>query len=210
MIITPRFALRPLTPDDATERYADWFNDEAAANHIVSASSAHDVADLRAYIEARAGREDVLFLGIFTRSGNEHIGNIKYEPLNLQEHYAVMGILVGEAAWRGRGVAGEVIAVSGMWLRNRLGIEEIILGVSHDHKAAIRAYEKIGFRPEPTDKIPPRSEGSLAMVWRLDGAQGPELRSHGHISDDQEDDTTRLGSVRSGKPPDNGIRRKRQ
>jgi len=177
MIITPRFALRPLTPDDATERYSGWFDDEAAASHIVGARSAHGVAELRAYIEARTGRENVLFLGIFTRAGNEHIGNIKYEPINLQEHYAVMGILIGEAAWRGRGAAVEVIETSGRWLRNRLGIEEIILGVSRDHAAAIKAYEKIGFRPEPTDKIPPRSDDSLAMVWRLAKQDEHDLES---------------------------------
>lgn len=182
MIITPRFALRPLTPDDATERYSGWLNDAAVASHIVGASSPHGVAELRAYIEARTGRTDVLFLGIYTRPGNEHIGNIKYEPVNLQEHYAVMGILIGEADWRGRGAAVEVIETSGLWLRNRMGIEEIILGVSRDHPAAIKAYEKIGFRTEPTDKIPPRSDDSLAMVWRPHKAQGSELRSHRRIT----------------------------
>lgn len=182
MIITPRFTLRPLTPDDATERYSGWFSDEAAVSHIVSASSVRGVAELRAYIEARAGRTDVLFLGIYTRLGNEHIGNIKYEPVNPQEHYAVMGILIGDANWRGRGVAVEVIETSGLWLRDQLGIDEIILGVSRDNQAAIRAFEKIGFRPEPTDKIPPRSDGSLAMVWRLDRPAGSELRSHRRTS----------------------------
>lgn len=182
MIITPRFTLRPLTPEDATQRYRGWFADQAGVSHIVSASSVRGVAELRTYIEARAGREDVLFLGIYTRPGNEHIGNIKYEPVNVQEHYAVMGILIGDSSWRGRGVAVEVIENSALWLRDQLGIEEIVLGVSRDNHPAKRAFEKIGFRSEPSDKIPPRSDGSLAMVWRLGKPPGSDLPANRRIS----------------------------
>jgi RimJ/RimL family protein N-acetyltransferase len=167
VITTRRFVLRPLTPDDATERYSRWFDD---ASFIVGAKSAHGVADLRAYIEARAGREDVLFLGIFTREAGAHIGTIKYEPVDRERRYAVMGIFIGEREWRGRGVAAEVITASALWLRERKGIDSIILGVDRENTAAIRAFGKIGFQREASDRIPPRDDGSFAMVWRMDNA----------------------------------------
>ena len=167
-IVTARFRLRPLVPQDATERYSRWLDDAAAARYIEAASQPHDVGRLRQYIADRAGRRDVLFLGIFASSDGAHIGNIKYEPVNEPEGSAVMGILVGEPEWRGRGVAEEVIAASARWLRENRNVREILLGVARDHQAAIQAYEKIGFRVDEAARCAARPD-TLAMVWRLDG-----------------------------------------
>ena len=174
MIATERFVLRPLTPDDASERYSRWFDDAA---FIVAARSPHGVADLRSYIEEREGRDDVLFLGIFTRAGGEHIGTIKYEPVDRGQRYAVMGIFVGEPAWRGRGVAAEVIRASSLWLRDRYGIDTIVLGVERENAPAIKAFGRIGFKREASDRIPSGDDRSFAMVWRMDNAvTGSDIR----------------------------------
>lgn len=172
MIVTQRFVLRPLVPGDASERYSRWF--DADADFIVAAQSSHSVADLRAYIEARAGRDDVLFLGIFTREDGQHIGTIKYEPLDSGAGYAVMGLFIGERDWRSRGAAAEVIRASAQWLSEHRGIDTIVLGVDRNNARAIRAFEKIGFRAEPSDNIPQRTDGSFAMVWHM--KDGPTER----------------------------------
>lgn len=166
-IPTSRFVLRPLRPEDVTETYSGWFDDPEVAPHILAARNAHDVSSLRRYVEERIGRDDVLFLGIFTPDGVTHIGNIKYEPVNGHEGFAVMGILIGDRAWRGRGVAGEVIVASARWLQTHRGVREILLGVAKDHRVAIAAYEQIGFRIEPSSRIP-AGEDALCMVWHLD------------------------------------------
>ncbi|MBM3359080.1 MAG: GNAT family N-acetyltransferase [Betaproteobacteria bacterium] len=168
MILTPRFLLRALTPADATKRYSSWLDEEMASDFIAGSKRPHGVDDLRAYIEEKTGRDDVLFLGIFTRDTNEHIGNIKYEPIDREKSYAVMGILIGDAAWRGRGVAAEVIRTSGIWLCDHFGIKDIILGVSRKNRAAIKAYEKAGFIPETEGRLRTDLTENLAMVWRVD------------------------------------------
>ena len=165
-IPTSRFVLRPLRPEDVSEAYSRWFDDPEVAPHILAARDAHDLSSLRRYVGERAGRDDVLFLGIFTQNGATHVGNIKYEPLNEHEGFAVMGILIGDSMWRGRGVAEEVIVASARWLQAHRGIQRILLGVDRHHRAAIAAYEKIGFRAEPSARIA-LGEGALRMVWHL-------------------------------------------
>jgi len=59
---------------------------------------------------------------------------------------AMMGILVGEESWRGRGVAQEVIEASAMWLYKKYKIESVLLGVDTSNVYAIKAYKKIGFQ----------------------------------------------------------------
>jgi len=173
-IQTSRFALRPLTPDDASERYSRWLDDEQARRFIVAARAPHDLATLRLYIAQRCDRRDVVFLGIFVRTDGAHIGNIKFEPINEREGYAVMGILIGDAAWRGKGVVSEVLEASTAWLATHRGIREVVLGVERDHSAAIHAYEKAGFKIEVTHRITLEPSSQISMVRRVP-VSGPVL-----------------------------------
>ena len=84
---------------------------------------------MRKFIAEREDNDVVTFLGIFTRSKGFCIGNIKYEPINMDLKYAVMGILIRDSEWRGKGVAAEVINKSADWFHNKKGINEIILGL---------------------------------------------------------------------------------
>lgn len=167
-IDTPRFHLRPLREDDVTERYLEWFEDATARKHITAAAQTNTLDDLRAYIAARRGRADVLFLGIFGRTSGLHIGNIKYEPVDDRARFAVMGILIGDPAYRGTGAGPEVIAASAWWLEANRGIHEIVLGVHRNNDAAIRAYERVGFVVAGTPHLPLPAKGTATMVWRLE------------------------------------------
>jgi RimJ/RimL family protein N-acetyltransferase len=75
-----------------------------------------------------------------------------------------MVILIGEESWRGRGVAPEVIKSSSEWLNKQYDINHIALGVDLKNIAAIRAYEKIGFKNKKTPCIVIINRSQLTMV----------------------------------------------
>ena len=146
IINTKRFQLKSLTTKDVTEKYLSWFNgSKEVVEYIAYAKTNADINKLRQYVKEREDREDVLFLGIFTDSG-QHIGNIKYEPINLKDKSATMGILIGDKEWRGKGVATEVIKDSGKYLKENYKIKYIDLGVNKDNIAAVSAYKKMKFK----------------------------------------------------------------
>ena len=145
IINTKRFQLKSLTTKDVTEKYLSWFNgSKEVIEYIAYAKTNADINKLRQYVKEREDREDVLFLGIFTDSG-QHIGNIKYEPINLKDKSATMGILIGDKEWRGKGVATEVIKDSSKYLKENYNIKYIDLGVNKDNIAAVSAYKKMKF-----------------------------------------------------------------
>jgi ribosomal-protein-alanine N-acetyltransferase len=168
-IDTDRFVMRELSERDVTQRYLDWFSDSETKTYISSAPTTKNLVDLRRYVAERMGRADVLFLGIFDKASGLHIGNVKYEPVDATLRYAVMGILVGDAAFRGKSVAAEVLRASGLWLKEHRNIDQIVLGVDRDNTGAIRAYEKVGFVVETTPFIATTAV-TTTMVWRLPGA----------------------------------------
>jgi len=164
LISTNRFILKCLDISDVTDRYAEWLND-TSTNQFISAKLTR--IDLEKYVSERLNREDVLFLGIFNKIDGLHIGNIKYEPIDSQKGYAVMGILIGEAFWRGKSVASEVILASAFWLNENKNINQIVLSVSRLNLAAIRAYQKIGFIEKSSEYLPNINNKSTTMILDL-------------------------------------------
>lgn len=168
LVDTSRFYLRPLTLSDVSARYLGWLSDDQSRRFIQSARVDYDIQMLSAYVMEKIHKPDTMFLGIFERTSDAHIGNLKFEPVDKVERYAVLGILIGDPKWRGKRVAEEVIKASADWLKRSFGIREIILGVARENQAAIRAYARIGFREETTPRLTVRSPESVAMVWHLE------------------------------------------
>jgi len=151
LIQTKLFLLKSLTKDNVTDSYFDWINGPNKSQFI--SKQQHNIDELRNYVNKKTKDKNVLFLGIFLRESNEHIGNIKYDPINFDNKTAVMGILIGEERWRGKGVAHEVIKSSLEWLNKQYGINHIALGVNPKNISAVKAYQKIGFKKKPTSCI---------------------------------------------------------
>jgi len=169
-ILTERFLLRPLTEEDVTETYLGWLSDADAKRFITAAAKTKGLSDLRKFVSARIGRDDILFLGIFERNTGMHIGNIKYEPVDSELGYAVMGVLIGDPEFRGKGVTAEVLRASVLWLQQHRKINQIVLGVDKENTAAMRAYEKVGFVPSKSEFLPNHSSTMvLDLKCRVDG-----------------------------------------
>ena len=164
MINSERFSIRPLKPEDATYKYLDWFNDVIVKKYITS--TPQTLESLREFIVTRMGRENALFLGIFLKESGAHIGNIKFEPIDVESKSAVMGILIGDKNWRTRGVTPEVLDVCFEWLYLNRDIEKLILGVDKTNIAAIRAYEKAEFTVEKSMELGDQQNSVFRMVRR--------------------------------------------
>ena len=167
LIQTERFLLKTLTEEDVSDRYLGWLNNEGVRSFITAAKRTSTIISLREYVRIQSALPDTLFLGIFCKDNNLHVGNIKYQPVDSQKGYAVMGILIGDPAYRGLGVASEAIKESAIWLKRHRNINQIVLGVDKNNEAAIRAYKKAGFQIAPTPHIPTCSDSALTMVWDL-------------------------------------------
>jgi [ribosomal protein S5]-alanine N-acetyltransferase len=145
VINTDRFQLKRLTINDVTEKYLSWFGGSVEVERYIDfAQKKADIDELVRYVKDRESRENVLFLGVFSDVG-DHIGNIKYEPINLKDRSATMGILIGDKEWRGKGVAAEVIRASSEYLNKTYGIKYIDLGVDKNNAPAVSAYKKMKF-----------------------------------------------------------------
>ena len=109
IINTKRFILRPIKISDANETYLNWFKDKVVKENIFYASKNNNIKRLRSYIKKKINKKNVLFFCIISTRTKHHIGNIKFEPLDIKKKQVEMGIMIGDSNWRGQGVANEVL-----------------------------------------------------------------------------------------------------
>lgn len=161
MIDTKRFILKPITSKDVNNNYLSWLDIEISGGYIDYAKNTITLVDLMQYVKERENQKNILFLAIFDKITNQHIGNIKYEPINFDDKTATMGILIGDKNWRGKGVASEVITASAKYLKKTHHIKMILLGVDKTNIPALSAYQKIGF------SIDKKQDNSIKMSLTL-------------------------------------------
>jgi len=136
--------LKTLDQNNATEEYCSWLNDSEVNQYLETKKATID--QLKSYIEKNNENQSCLFFGIFFKENQKHIGNIKLEPIDFEKHKATIGILIGDKDYWGRGIGTEAITLLVDYGFNNLKLEEIDLGVISENKAAIRVYEKVGFK----------------------------------------------------------------
>ena len=151
--------LKQLNSEDVSVKYLSWLNPDESP-FIEYCKNNSTIKELKNYVSEREKKSDILFLGIFTKN-RQHIGNIKYEPIDFKKNTAVMGILIGDSNWRGKGVASEVIHSSAHYLAKKYQIETITLGVKKTNYAAQSTYKNIGF------KIERQIKDDILMTWLI-------------------------------------------
>ena len=69
----------------------------------------------------------------------------KTKSFQKDDHYAYIGFMYVKSQHRGKGVGQEILIALQSWASSR-NVNEILLDVYHDNLAAIRTYEKAGFK----------------------------------------------------------------
>lgn len=167
VISSERCYLRRLGVHDDLTNYLYWMQTPSNNPFILSASLSYDLIQLKNFIYTCNNRADIILLGIFTNNDNVHIGNIKFDEINLLNKSATLGILIGEKKYRGKGVAREVIMASVSWLQNSYDIKTIRLGVNPDNLSALNLYLKLGFMIIEETKM-----GGYVMEAKIDELSG--------------------------------------
>jgi [ribosomal protein S5]-alanine N-acetyltransferase len=163
-IIGDRIYLRILRKNDASDKYAGWLNDPEV-NKFLSTKQV-TLKELEDYIEEKFVSDACLFFGIFLKDGDEHIGNVKLEPIDSIKNETTMGIMIGQKKYWGKGIGEEVVNLLFDFAVKKLGIKKMKLGVVSENLAAIRLYEKCGFKIVKVDSQAVNSGGLLHdQVW---------------------------------------------
>lgn len=161
IIFTNRFIIRKLNLNDATSTYLSWFSDNHGLRFI--SKKPRSKIELEEYIQNNIEKEDTLFLGVFCLENGEHVGNIKFEKIDRLNGAAIVGFLIGNKEFRGKGVIYEVFYEVIKLLYSEVPLRTISLGLDCRNTAAFNLYKKMGFEEGPSELIPWVDDGHTTM-----------------------------------------------
>ena len=139
-----RIQLRILTEDMVTEKYVSWLNDPEVTKYLETKSAT--IEGLKKFVHEKYISDSCLFFGIFVKNSNEHIGNVKLEPIDFNKKTAVLGTLIGDKNYWGKGIASEVYRYLSRYCFEELKLETISAGIYNDAIGAIKAVQNVGFK----------------------------------------------------------------
>ena len=140
---TKRLSLEPLSKCFLSQVYVNWLNDDVVNQYLVSGGD-YTLEKLQQYLE-EVERNPKYFWAIRLKETNKHIGNIKIDPINLNDLSGEYGIMIGDRSIWGKGVAKEASEIVLAFCFETLYLKKINLGVHKNNLKAIRLYEKLGF-----------------------------------------------------------------
>lgn len=141
--------LRSLLAMDVNQEYLSWLKNPLVNAHLeIRFNLPTCIEDLQAFIKQMNDCTDSLFLGIFKKEDNKHIGNIKLGPINQDHSYAEVGFLIGDPAEWGKGYAVRAIQLITDYAFLQLNLVKVTAGCYEHNYGSRRALLKAGFQEE--------------------------------------------------------------
>lgn len=140
-------ALGPLRKDLA-DRYRRWIHDLEVRTGILTvgvyALEAEEAWIEEAIAKCAGASPEMANFTIYDLSDGAPVGTAGLVTIDWRLSRATFGISIGER--RGTGLGSEATRLTLDWAFNMLGLHNVMLTVLPTNAAAIRAYEKAGFR----------------------------------------------------------------
>jgi RimJ/RimL family protein N-acetyltransferase len=143
-ILGERVALGPLHRD-LIPLYTRWVNDLPARVNLGSHAPVTREQEEEWYDSTIKAGNQTNFT-VYEREGPQPIGTAGLFDIDHRNRRAEFGILLGEAEYRNRGYGTEATRLVLDYAFTAAGLHNVILSVFEFNRAAVRAYEKAGFR----------------------------------------------------------------
>ena len=151
LLMGERCYLRALREEDIRGNWLHWFNDPEVTRYMLRGAFPTTVESQTEFFrDVASGSVSDIVLAIVTRDGDRHVGNIGLHRIDWQNRYAEYGVVIGERDFWGQGIGTEATRLICGHGFDRLNLHRIWLGVFSEHQAAIRMYERVGFKVEGT------------------------------------------------------------
>lgn len=140
---TQNYILEKFKLSDVNKKYFDWIKDKKN-NKFLTNFKFNNIPELKSYVANNFMKDDSFFFKILTKK-REHIGNLRIHNLDKKKNSAFLGIIIGEAIYKNKGIGQEVIYYICKFLFAQFKISKVFLGINQKNKSATTAYLKSGF-----------------------------------------------------------------
>ncbi len=146
-INTERLTLKPLGLDFLSKIYLSWMQDDQVVHYMDTGGADYTLQMLEDYLK-NIENNKIFSWAIILKNTNQHIGNIKIDPINYRHLYGEYGIMIGDKTTWGKGYAKEASIAVINFCFTKLSLRKINLGVIANNAMALSLYRSLGFVEE--------------------------------------------------------------
>lgn len=130
--------------------YLAWLRDYDVAKTIGRPEYLVEIPfkDAAAYVQRLAKSENDLFFAVHVAADDTFVGTVKAGHIDRTASIADIGVMIGDRAYWGRGIATDCVGTLCRYMFNDFGIRKLAGGVMGNNPAMARVFEKLGFRQE--------------------------------------------------------------
>jgi RimJ/RimL family protein N-acetyltransferase len=139
--------LRALEKDDL-QHFVAWVNDPET-RRFMTIRYPLSMTEEESWWQGHLERKNDRAFAIETKDGI-YIGNLGLHNIEPENRRAMLGIMIGQKDYWGRGYGTDAIRTLLAWAFGYLNLHRVYLTVYAYNQRAIRCYEKSGFRHEGT------------------------------------------------------------
>jgi len=143
-------SIKELTAQDVSPDYCAWLNDAEINRFLETRHSTHTPESALAFVKAMQESGDNILFGIF--AGGRHIGNIKIGGIDKRYKNADIGLMIGDKAFWGKGIATKAIGLAAEYAFENLKLHKVWAGAYAENKGSIKAFLNNGFSLNGTKK----------------------------------------------------------
>lgn len=134
--------------DEEFDKYVEWLRDLRTVKYIGRKEYflSSDKNEIFEYVKQLAKSPNDSFFKIMYN--DNFIGTFKVGHINWETRTADMGIMIGDANYRGKGMSERVMQVGLYYAFNNLGLWKVTGGLLSGNIAMQKCFEKCGFKQE--------------------------------------------------------------
>ena len=170
------YYLKRLLPEDVTETYVRWLQDEEVVHYLQVRFEAHDLESTRRYVAGFDHRDNFIF-AIHDARTDRYIGNVtlRVNPIHL---WANFGYMIGDKSYWSTGAALGAVRLLLDFAFFERQIRKILEITTENHIASNFNFRRLGFTLAA--KIPDLYWGEgryrAGVWWTMDAATWAEMR----------------------------------
>lgn len=145
---TKRLRLRTVSKRDITDRYIEALNDPAVVGLTEARHKKWDRKSVEEYLKSSDRLGESLFIGVFLKEEDRHIGNIRLFGLHPVHRRAELGIMMFDKQVWSKGYATEALNAVVDYAFKELKLHRIHADYYATNVASARLFEKCGFKIE--------------------------------------------------------------
>ena len=136
----------------------------------------HDIVSVRNYVSIFEASDNKLLLGVFDSQTGSHIGNVTFSSIDRKNEVGVIGIAIGDKAFRGKGYGTEALALAVEYAFKVLVLHRIDAWVSVNNISSQKLFTRVGFEQEGLLKDRVKFEGGFVDAYIYGLINGPKWK----------------------------------